>query len=197
MITTTLNRIHEHEPSKDGWKKILAGLGKTAADDEPLPFAKILEINGLDDALYWCRAEPQYAKEWRLLMVVYARGVEHLNTHPTVKNAIDVAERYANGKATDEELYAAKAAVFSVRAAKSAARDAAMAAGNAARAAAGDEVWFTARAARDAAAGAAARDDSARPTKDAIRAAWEAERKWQEQEFLRCVTETGASDGCY
>ena len=195
MITTTLNRIREHPQCKDELTNLLAGLGKTAADDDVLPFATILEVNGLDDALWCCRAEPQYAKEWRLLMVAYARRVEHLSTHPSVKNAIDVAERYANGKATDEELYAAKAAVFSVRAAKSAARDAAMAAGNAARAAAGDEVWFAARAARDAAAGAAARDDSARPTKDAIRAAWEAERKWQEQEFLRVVTETGASDG--
>ena len=181
MITTTLNRIREHPQCKDELTNLLAGLGKTAADDDVLPFATILEVNGLDDALWCCRAEPQYAKEWRLLMVAYARRVEHLSTHPSVKNAIDVAERYANGKATDEELYAAKAAVFSVRAAKSAARDAAMAAGNAARAAAGDEVWFAARAARDA----AARD-----------VAKEVERKWQEQEFLRVVTETGVSDGC-
>ena len=195
MITTTLNRIRDLLQCGDEWTNLLAELGKTAADDEPLPFATILEINGLDDALWCCRAEPQYAKEWRLLMVAYARRVEHLNTNPNVKNAIDVAERHAHGKATDEELYAARTAVWAARAAARAARDAAMAAGNAARAAAGDEVWFAARAARDAAAGAAARDDSARPTKDAIRAAWEAERKWQEQEFLRVVTETGASDG--
>jgi hypothetical protein len=195
MITTTLNRILEHYQRSNEWANLLAGLGKTAPDDEPLPFTTILAINGLDDALWCCRAEPQYAKEWRLLMVAYARRVEHLNTNPNVKNAIDVAERHANGEATNGELHAARANVWAVRAAARAARDAAMAAGNAARAAAGDEVWFAARAARDAAAGAAARDDSARPTKDAIRAAWEAERKWQEQEFLRCVTETGASDG--
>ena len=194
MITTTLNRICEHSQCKDEWANLLAGLGKTTADDEPLPFTTILAINGLDDALWCCRAEPQYAKEWRLLMVAYARRVEHLNTNPNVKNAIDVAERHANGEATNGELHAARAAVWAVRAAARAARDAAMAAGNAARAAAGDEVWFAARAARDAAAGAAARDDSARPTKDAIRAAWEAEREWQEQEFLRVVTETGAKE---
>ena len=186
MITTTLNRIREHYQNSNEWANLLAGLGKTTADDAALPFATILEINGLDDAHWCCRAEPQYAKEWRLLMVAYARRVEHLSTHPNVKNAIDVAERYANGKATDKELSAARAAVWAVRAAARAARDAAMAAGNAARATAGDEVWFAARAARDAAAGA-----TARPTKDAIRAAWEAERKWQEQEFLRVVTETG------
>ena len=182
MITTTLNRIREHSQCGDEWTNLLAGLGKTTADDEPLPFATILEINGVDDAHWCCRAEPQYAKEWRLLMVAYARRVEHLSTHPSVKNAIDVAERYAHGKATDGELYAARTAVWAARAAARVARDAAMAAGNAARAAAGDEVWFAARAARDAAAGDAAK---------------EVERKWQEQEFLRVVTETGASDGRY
>jgi len=101
MITTTLNRIRKYFSSETGWTKLLAGLGKTAADDDVLPFATILEINGLDDALWCCRAEPQYAKEWRLLMVAYARRVEHLITVPEAKNAIDVAERYANGKATD------------------------------------------------------------------------------------------------
>lgn len=48
MITTTLNRIRAHGPCQDGWSKLLKGLGKTAADDDPLPFARIAEINGLD-----------------------------------------------------------------------------------------------------------------------------------------------------
>jgi hypothetical protein len=192
MITTTLSRIREHSQCKDEWANLLAGLGKTTADDEPLPFTTILAINGLDDALWCCRAEPQHEKEWRLLMVAYARRVEHLNTNPNVKNAIDVAERHANGEATNGELHAARANVWAVRAAARAARDAAMAAGNAARAAAGDEVWFAARAARDAAAGAAARVIPQGPQRMPYkRAAWEAERKWQEQEFLRVVGEKG------
>ena len=191
MITTTLNRIREHSPCEDGWTNLLAGLGKTSADDAALPFATILEINGLDDAHWCCRAEPQYAKEWRLLMVAYARRVEHLSTHPSVKNAIEAAERYANGKATDKELSAARAAVWAVRAAKSASRDAAMVAGDTAGADAGDEIWFAARSARSALCNAA------RAAPIAACAAWEDERKWQEQEFLRCVTETGVSDGCH
>ena len=96
MITTTLNRIREHSPSPYGWTKLLNGLGKTKADDEPLPFATILEINGLDDALWCCRVEPQYAKEWRLLSVAFARRVEHLNTDLRFRAAIYVSERYAN-----------------------------------------------------------------------------------------------------
>ena len=178
MITTTLNRIRKYSSSETGWTKLLAGLGKTAADDDALPFATILEINGLDDALWCCRAEPQYAKEWRLLMVAYARRVEHLITAPEAKNAIDVAERYANGKATDEELYAAW--------------DAASAEEYAAEVAS----WAAER--RWDAGWGAARGIANSVEGDALwNAAEVAERKWQEQEFLRCVTETGASDGCY
>ena len=195
MITTTLNRIREHSQCKDEWTKLLAELGKTAADNEPLPFATILEINGLDDALWCCRAEPQYAKEWRLLMVAYARRVEHLSTDPAVKNAIDVAERYANGKATDEELNAARTAAWDAAgaAAWAAAHDAASAA---ARAAAHDaaSVASAANAAAWAAARAAA-SVALLNAASAASAAWEDERKWQEQEFLRVVTETGVSDG--
>ena len=208
MITTTLNRIREHSPCEDELTNLLAGLGKTAADDEPLPFATILAINGLDDALWCCRAEPQHEKEWRLLMVAYARRVEHLIINPKAKNAIDVAERYANGKATDEELYAASAVAMD--AASAVARDAAWAA---AYAAARDAAWAAASAvamdaawaAASAALGDAAWDDGHAGSEDAARdaasaasaasTAWEDERKWQEQEFLRVVTETGASDG--
>ena len=125
-ITTTLNRIRAHGLSEPGWKKLLAGLGKTQADDEPLPFARIVEINGLDDALWCCRAEPQYAKEWRLFAVWCARQVEHLNPDPRVKAAIDTAERYANGDATNDELAAAWDAAL-------AASDAALAAWDAQR----------------------------------------------------------------
>ena len=110
MITTTLNRIREHQPCTDGWAKLLAYLGKTKADDDPLPYAVILKSNGLDDALWCCRAEPQYAKEWRLYAVWCARQVQHLTTDPRSIAAVDVAERFANGEATQAELDAAGAA---------------------------------------------------------------------------------------
>ena len=184
MITTTLNRIHEHSPCQDGWEKLLNGLGKTKADAEPLPFATIVKINGLDDALWCCRVEPQYAKEWRLFAVTCARRVEHLNTDPRVKNAIDVAERYANGDATDEELMAVWYAAgdvgwaawieWAVRAATKAARAAWSAAAASARDA-GAAVKTAARAAANSAGCAA-------------------EREWQGKEFLRVVTETEARE---
>lgn len=144
MITTTLNRIREHKPCQNGWEKLLKHLGKTQEDDEPLPYSVIVESNGFDDALWCCRAEPQYSKEWRLFAVWCARQVEYLMTAEQSKNALNVAERYANGQATDEELAAAGTA------ASAAARDAASDAAWAARDAARDAAW--------GAAGAAARD---------------------------------------
>jgi hypothetical protein len=110
MITTTLNRIRAHGPCEDGWRKLLAGLGKTGPDDELLPFARIVEINGLDDALWCCRAEPQHDREWRLYAVWCARQVQHLMKDPRSIAALDVAERHANGMATDEELTVARKA---------------------------------------------------------------------------------------
>ena len=63
MITTTLHRIRAHSPCTGGLVQLLDGLNKTAADDEPLPFARIVEITGLDDALWCCRVEPQYINQ--------------------------------------------------------------------------------------------------------------------------------------
>lgn len=50
--TTTLSRIRDEWPCKDGWAKLLAHLGKTAADDEPLDLLTVLDSNGFDDALW-------------------------------------------------------------------------------------------------------------------------------------------------
>jgi hypothetical protein len=49
--TTTLAAIRSHLPCESGWRRLLAHLDKTAADDEPLPILTVLESNGLDDAL--------------------------------------------------------------------------------------------------------------------------------------------------
>ena len=50
---TSLNAIKAHEPCKHGWRKLLKYLNKIKADDEVLELSRILESNGLDDAL-WC-----------------------------------------------------------------------------------------------------------------------------------------------
>ena len=129
MIYTTLNKIREHGPCEDGWVKLLSFLGKTKADDEPLPLITILESNGLDDTLWCLRSVPEHDREWRLFAVWCARKVQHLMKDPRSLNALDVAERFANGLAHRDELNAARDAAWDAAwdvawtAARAAARD--------------------------------------------------------------------------
>ena len=195
MLTTTLNRIRAQGPCREGWEKLLKGLGKTAADDEPLAFSKIAEINGLDDALWCCRAEPQEWRTWRLFAVWCGRQVQHLMTDPRSTAALDVAERHANGNATDKELDAARAAAWDAAwdatraAARAAARDAARAAArDAARAAAWAAACAAAWDAARAAARAAARDAAwAAACAAACTAAWDAAWAAQKSKFIEMV----------
>jgi hypothetical protein len=164
-MKTTLNKIRVHSPCKEGWQKLLRGLGKTAADDEPLWIDQILDINGLDDALWCLRAVAGCDREIRLYAVWCARRVQHLMTDPRSIAALDVAERHARGEASDKELAEAWAAAAA--AAWTAAWPAAWAAAaEAARAAA-----WAAEAARAAAwAAEAARAAEARDTELAAQA---------------------------
>ena len=114
--------------------------GKSEPDDEPISYEAILDAVGLDDALWCCQAEPQHAGLWRRFAVWSARQVQYLMTDQRSIAALDVAERHANGDATDQELAAARDAA-------GAAWDAAWAARDAAR----DAAWDAARAAQSAA----------------------------------------------
>ena len=109
MICTTLNKIREHYPCPDGWQKLLAGLNKAEPDDELLPLVTILDLNGLDAAL-WALRTIDCDRESRLLAVAYARQVQHLMTDARSVAALDVAEKFTKGKATREELIEAYAA---------------------------------------------------------------------------------------
>jgi hypothetical protein len=184
-MKTTLNQIRAKSPCQSGWIKLLAYLGKTKADDEPISIATILDSNGLDNALWCLQAVKGRDREIRLFGVWCARQVQHLMTDPRSIAALDVSERFANCNATQEELDAAwadasDAASDAAWAAWAAARDASDAARAAARAAASDAAWAAARAAASDAAWAAARDAS-----DAARAAARdaaSDAAWADQE---------------
>ena len=132
-MKTTLNAIREHSPCADGWEKLLRHLGKTQADDDPLPILTVLESNGLDDALWALRAVQGHDREIRLFAVWCARQIQHLMIDRRSVDALDVSERFANGLASETDMLAA-------------------------RDAAGAAAWAAARAAARDAAGAAARD---------------------------------------
>ena len=169
VMTTTLNKIRSHGPCKPGWDRLLAGLGKTEADDEPLSFIRILEINGIEDAVWSLRA----CDDERAVRLYACDCAEHVLAHfeslfpgdDRPRRAIEVARAYANGRATEDELRSALAAAWAAAwAAEFAAWDAAW---DAAWAAARDAAW-----AAEFAAWAAAGD-----------AACVAEREWQVQKF--------------
>ena len=140
-MKTTLNAIREHAPCAEGWKKLLTYLGKTEADDEPLSLLTILDSNGLDDALWALRAVQGYDREKRLYAVWCARQVEHLLTDQRSLDALEVAERFARGRATREELAAARDAAWDAAWAAAAGSSASAAAWAAAYAAAQPVVW--------------------------------------------------------
>ena len=132
-FVTTLNKIREHSPCTGGWRKLLTYLGKTEADDEPLTLLTVLESNGLDDALWCTRAVEGHDRDLRLYAVWAARQVQHLMTDQRSLDALDVAEAYARGNATEAELEAARAAAWAAARAAGAAREAAGAAAREAR----------------------------------------------------------------
>ena len=174
-MKTTLNKIREHQPCADWWEKLLKHLGKTKADDEPLSLLTILDSHGLDDALWCLRAVDGYRKEIMLFAVWCARQVQHLMTDKRSIDALDVADRFASGQATSDELYAAWDAA---RDAATDARDARYAAWDARDAR--DAAWDT----RDAAWYAAWAAATA-----ARYAAWDAATADQERELRRMLME--------
>jgi hypothetical protein len=108
MIYTTLNKIFIHNPCADDWSKLLRHLNKGLPDDEPVDLLTILESNGLDDALWCLCAVDDFQREIRLYAVWCARQVQNFMPDQRSLEALDVAERHANGQATDKDLAEAR-----------------------------------------------------------------------------------------
>lgn len=157
-MQTTLRKIRAAGPcgmrledgQRVGYLKLRHHLGKGHGDDTPIDITTILDSNGLDDALWCLRAVDGHAREMRLYAVWCARQVQSLLEDPRSLTALDVAERYANGAASNDELAAARAA--------------ARAAANAANAADAADAAYAAYAATNAAANSAANAGASRAT---------------------------------
>lgn len=117
-ITTTLNKIRSFQPCKEGWTKLLITLGKTAADDEPVSYATILQSNGVQDTIWCMRCEWFEHKE---VWMQFVNGcAERANKY---KLADADAAAYAAASAA-YTAYAAYAAYAAADAAYAAADDA-------------------------------------------------------------------------
>lgn len=170
-MITTLKKIRAHGPCREGWQLLLHYLDKTQADDEPLSLKTILDANGLNDALWCLRTIEGRNREIRLYAVWCARQVQHLMPDPRSIAALDVVERYARGKASAEELSAARIGAWEAArvTAQEAAKEAAWAAAATARAA-----WEASEAAAVAsAARIRAREAAAVASSKARWATWE------------------------
>lgn len=115
-MKTTLKQIRaarpcglrlEEDGQRTGYLKLKHYLGKGYGDDTPISIATVIDSNGLDDALWCLRAVKGHQREMRLFAVWCARRVEPLMADKRSKNALTIAERHANGVATDAELAAA------------------------------------------------------------------------------------------
>lgn len=173
-FTVTLSALRKAGACYSGYNKVvrsLQGRGFSADDEdresyirfahkEPISILAIIESNGLDDAIWALRCAKDADRDCRLYAVWCARQVQHLMTDQRSIDALNVAERHANGNSTDAARSAAWDAARSAASssASSAARDAACAA---ASSAASSAAWAAASSAAGAAAssaGAAARD---------------------------------------
>ena len=170
MITTTLRQIRQHNPCSEGWRTLLTFLGKTGADDDPLPLVTILQSNGLDDALWCLRTITGHDKEITRFALACAQEVKQLMTDQRSLDALNALERHLESPLSKRELNkvvaeagAAQAAAWAAARAARAAR-AAVGAAEAARVAAEAVAWAAEAAeaaqaewAAEAAAEAAAR----------------------------------------
>jgi hypothetical protein len=120
MLTTTLKLLRKHDACKDRYAHLRKAIGSGYGDDTPIPLTKILDLNGLDDALWALRAVPESQaaerdKQARLFAcrcvretpIGDGRKVWDLLTDDRSKKSVEVAEQFSIGNASDEELDAA------------------------------------------------------------------------------------------
>ena len=125
-MKTTLNKLKAAGACTERYKVLLTALGKTEADDEELTILKIIETNGIEDAIWALRTVEGKDKELRLFAADCAEMVLPIyeNQYPNddrPRKAIQAARDYANGLITAAACAAARAAASD--AARAATRD--------------------------------------------------------------------------
>ena len=132
MLTTTFRllrkALRKARACSDCYKHLAKAMGgvRRYGPDTPISLVKVLEVNGLYDALWCLRAVPEEQEKERdrlsrLLACDYAEGKDgrvlaiYEKKFPDDKRprtCIEVSRRYAEGQATDEELASARTAAW-------------------------------------------------------------------------------------
>lgn len=178
MLTTTFQNIRKHRPCESGYRKLAKALGgiKSYGDATPIPILKIIETNGIDDAL-WCFRTVEDKAAARLVevgfliwlladpeegVIRFVQGDARTRQREAIEGVIKLLIREKTGWAgAPNEWDAARAAAWDAAgdaagdAARDAAGDAAWAAWEATWAAANAAIWAATWAATWDAAGAA------------------------------------------
>ena len=124
--TTTLAAIRAKSPCADGYTKLLAAFGKTAADNEPVDLLTVLNINGLDDALWvLSHAMPddrlaRHFQAWCVEQVLHLFEIEHPDDMRVRRQMDMLRNDQASAQDRDTAWAAARAAAWA--AAQAAAR---------------------------------------------------------------------------
>ena len=122
MFKVTLKDLRREGACIKGYNKVVRALQNKPFTDEdaeresyvrfahkdPISLVDILASNGLDDALWALRCVPNVDRDARLFAVWCARQVQHLMTEERSIAALEVAEKHADGLATDGALAAAR-----------------------------------------------------------------------------------------
>ena len=168
--TTTLAAIRAASPCESGWKKLLAALGKTKADSEPLDLLTVLNSNGLDDALWVMSFAMPDARLARHFQAWCAEQVLHIfeAVRPDDRRVRDQIEMLRRDDATKAERDAAWASAMDA----AEAAEAAWAARYAAWASTRGSAW-----------------DSARDAAEAAEASWASARDAQESRLRKMLNE--------
>jgi hypothetical protein len=112
--TTTLRRIRDARPCEDGWRKLLAHLSRTGANDEPLSLLTVLDSNGLDDALWvltYAMPDDRLARHYQAWCAEQALPIFEAK-HPGDMRIREQIAMLRNDQASDDDRAAARAAAW-------------------------------------------------------------------------------------
>ena len=127
MLTTTLALLRQHNACKDRYTHLRKALGK-GYGNKPIAIVKILELNGLDDAIWALRAVPEEQASARdLLSRTFAcrsvretpladgRRVWDLLEDERSRAAVVAAEDFIAGKISAKDMDAARYAAWAAQ----------------------------------------------------------------------------------
>ena len=128
MFTVTLEQLRTEGACFDGYNRVVRMLQTQPFTEEDkclrsyiafdsgveIGLADICRNQGVGDALWAtrCLDSKVYVRDLRLFAVWCVRRIQHLLTDERSIRVLDVAERFANGDATSEELAEARQAAY-------------------------------------------------------------------------------------